>query len=271
MSGHGHGPRRREHDVRGLRLDRRLPTTRCSTATSTAVAVPPAARLAGHDDHPRAGQPGGVAAGELPQPGRHVRHRRRGAGDAARHPAACDRDGHLVGHRARRPAAGAGAGGLPRRCVRRRPGLRRRRDPATGDHDVVPLPPRRGQRAAPERRPRARVGHRPDPRQQRRVPGARGQRAGAVRGVLRDDEPPGDHGGAAGDDRPAPDPPGRRLPPTAAGARCARRRRPASPTRPSSSSPPGSTTVPTSSTRCWPGRWASSWSRAATWCAAAAR
>ena len=36
------------------------------------------------------------------------------------------------------------------------------------------------------------------------------------------------------------------------------------PTRRSSSSPRASTTPPTSSTRCWPARWASSWSRAAT-------
>ena len=43
-----------------------------------------------------------------------------------------------------------------------------------------------------------------------------------------------------------------------------RRPRPTRPTRPSSCSPRASTTRPTSSTRCWPGRWAWSWSRAGT-------
>ena len=46
--------------------------------------------------------------------------------------------------------------------------------------------------------------------------------------------------------------------------------RPASTTRRSWCSPRASTTAPTSSTRCSPGRWASSWSRAATWSASAA-
>ena len=89
------------------------------------------------------------------------------------------------------------------------------------------LPPRGRQRPAAQRRPRARQRHRPDPRQRRRVPGARGQRAGAVRGVVRDDQPPRDQRGAAGDDRRAPDPAGGRLSAAAAGraaGRGARRR-----------------------------------------------
>ena len=56
-----------------------------------------------------------------------------------------------------------------------------------------------------------------------RVPGARGQRARAVRGLLRDDQPPRDRRGAARDVRRAPDPAGRRLPAEAA-HRAARRR-----------------------------------------------
>ena len=79
-----------------------------------------------------------------------------------------------------------------------------------------------GHRAA-QRRAGARQRHRPDPRRRRRVPGARGQRAGALRCLLRDDQPPGDRGGAARDLRRAPDPAGRRLPAEAA-HRAARRR-----------------------------------------------
>ena len=52
--------------------------------------------------------------------------------------------------------------------------------------------------------------------------------------------------------------------------RCAPLRPPVSPTPRSSCSPPGSSTAPTSSTRCWPARWASSSSRVATSSAAAA-
>ena len=82
------------------------------------------------------------------------------------------------GHRARRRAAGARAGGVPRRRLRRRPGAS-----PTGSCRAASSPPARtstaqahGHRAA-ERRPRARLGHRPGPRRGRRLPGARGQRA----------------------------------------------------------------------------------------------
>ena len=61
---------------------------------------------------------------------------------------------------------------------------------------------------------------------------------------------------------------GRRLRVAPAAGAAQRRRLRTRPTRPSSCSPPASTTRRTSSTRCWPGRWASSWSRAAT-CSAA--
>ena len=112
--------------------------------------------------------------------------------------------------------------------------------------------------------------HRPDPRRRRRVPGARGQRAGAVRGLLRDDQPARDRRRAARDRSPSTG--SVRSPATRSGCspRCAPPHRPASPTRPSSCSPRASSTAPTSSTRCSPARWASSWSRAATSSAAAA-
>ena len=105
---------------------------------------------------------------------------------------------------------------------------------------------------------------------QRRLPGARGQRPRALGGVLRDDQPAGDLRGAA--PRRSPATGSGRSAPTRAGCstRCAPAPRPASTTRRSWCSPRASTTAPTSSTRCSPARWASSWSRAATWSASAA-
>ena len=138
------------------------------------------------------------------------------------------------GGRRRRPAAGPGAGGLPRRRLRRRAGVPGRRDPAPRGHHLVALPPR-GRRGAPaQRRTRPRLGHRPDPRRRRGLPRPRGQRAGALGRVLRDDQPALDRGGAARGVRRPPDPPGRRLPAAAARPPCAPRPPPASPTRPSS-------------------------------------
>ena len=54
----------------------------------------------------RAGRPGGGAAGQLPRPGRHLRHRRRGAGVPARHPAA----GHRAWTPGRRSSAASSSG-----------------------------------------------------------------------------------------------------------------------------------------------------------------
>ena len=114
-----------------------------------------------------------------------------------------------------------------------------------------------------------RLRHRPDPRRGRALPGAGGQRPGAVRGVLRDGEPAGHCPGAARGLRRPAGPAGRATTRAGCSPRCARPPRAASPTRPSWCSPRASTTRPTSSTPCWPARWASSWSRAAT-CSAAA-
>ena len=131
-------------------------------------------------------------------------------------------------------------------------------------HHQRALPPPGARAGAAERRPRARLRHRPGARRGRRLPGARGQPALAVGGQLRHHQPGRDEPGAARAVRRPPHPAGRRLPEQAAGRAEGVRAVRASPTRPSSSSPPASTTPPTSSTRCWPARWASSWSRAAT-------
>ena len=128
--------------------------------------------------------------------------------------------------RGRRPAARAHAGEVPRRRLRRRSRARRRGRAAPGRDHVLALPPRGRRHRTAQRGAGARQRHRPDPRRRRRVPRARGQRARAVRGLLRDDEPPSDRRGPAGDLRRAPDPAGRRLPPEAAHRpprRCARR------------------------------------------------
>ena len=211
-------------------------------------------------------------AGQQLHPGRgDVRRRRGGAAVPARPGAAGDRRRRVGHHRGRRRPAGQGPGGLPGRRVRRGPGDRRRRRPQPADHLLHPLPPRGlGHRAGQRRtRPRGRGG--PDPQPRRRRTGARGQRPGAQRGLLRDDQPQRhDHRAARRLRQPA-DPAGRGSTRPGCSPRCASAPRPASTTRRWSCSPPGSTTPPTSSTPCWPAPWASSWSRAATWSAAAAR
>ena len=177
------------------------------------------------DGDGRAADPGGGAPVQLSRPGRHLRHRRRGARLPARRAPPRHRDGPVGEGRGRRPAAGAHAGEVPRRRVRRRPRAAGRRRPAPGRHHLLALPPRRGRDRAAQRRPRPRQRHRPDPRRPGRVPRARGQRPGAVRGLLRDDQPARDRRGAAGDLRRAPDPPGRRLPAEAAHRTAGRRPR----------------------------------------------
>ena len=153
----------------------------------------------------------------------------------------------------RRPAAGQGPRGVPGRRLRAGPGVRRRRGPVAAGLHQREVPPRGRRHHPAERRPGARGRHRPDPRRERQVPGARGQRAGAVRRELRDREPAGHDQDVPRPVRRAAHPPGRRVPVAAArraaGRRPARRR----PTRSSSCSPPACTTPRTSSTPCWPG------------------
>ena len=164
----------------------------------------------------------------------------------------------------RRAAAGPRAGGLPGRLLRTRPHLRRRsRAAPTGDH-VAALPPPGVRHGRPGRRPHRHLGCRPDPRRARRVPGAGGQRPGAVGGFLRAGEPAGGLAGAVRGRWRSADPFGGRISGPAAGRSARRLSRRTSATRRWSCSPPASTTPPTSSTRCWPARWASSWSRAET-------
>ncbi len=212
---------RRERDVPGLRPGDRGAQRRDVRGRPAAQRLRRAAGRAHRDVRLRPAEPGRGAADALPRPGRHVRHRWGGARLPARHPAPGDRGRPLGGGRARRAAAGAGARAVPVRRLRRGAGLRRRRHPAPGDRDVVALPPGGGRARAEQRRPGARVRHRPRARRRGRVPGAGGQRAGAVRGVLRHDQPAGDRDRPAGDLHKPPHPPRRRLPP-AAPARAAR-------------------------------------------------
>ena len=162
----------------------------------------------------------------------------------------------------------ARARALPRRRLRPGRDPRRRRRAPPPRRELVALPPLR-RRARPGRRragPRRR--HRPRARRRRQLPGARGQPAHAVGDLVRDREPAGDDARVPRAVRQPPHPPRRRLPAAARSRRCAPPRRPASTTRASWCSRPASTTPRTSSTRSSRARWASSWSRAATSCAA---
>ena len=169
---------------------------------------------------------------------------------------------------ARDRAAGAGAGGVPRRHLRRRRDRPRRRAAPAADHELRALPARGGGPEPAQRRAHPRRGHRRRPRRGGHLPGAGGQPAQPVRGVLRDGEPPDDGPGVPRPVHPPARARGRRLlgAPPAGPARGGRAR--TWPTRRSWCSPPASTTPRTSSTRCSPGRWASSWWRAGT-CSAA--
>ena len=88
-----------------------------------------------------------------------------------------------------------------------------------------PLPPGGlGHRAA-ERRPGARRRHRPDPYARGRRPGAGGQRPGAQRGLVRDDQPQRHGDRDAGGVRHPADPAGRTAIRSGCWPRCARPRR----------------------------------------------
>ena len=117
---------------------------------------------------------------------------------------------------------------------------------------------------AAERGAGARRRHRPDPRRAGRLPGARGQRPGAVGRQLRAGQPQRDAPAVVADPVAAAAAAGVALPAAAAGGAAPRgaagRRRPVR----RRADARASTTAPTSSTPGWPGRWGSSWSRGAT-------
>ncbi len=143
------------------------------------------------DGSRRVALPRGSAGPDVHRPRGHLRLRGRGTAV----PAGPDPQGHRrrgVGSGGpRRAAAGAGPGGLPGRRVRTGPGLRGRGGALGAGLHLAAVPPG-GRRLHPaERRPGARGRHRPGPRRERQVPGAGGQRPGAVRGELRDREPAG--------------------------------------------------------------------------------
>ena len=247
--------------------------TRCSASVGPrAPRLRRAVRLAAADRRRGARRPRRPAVPDLPRRRGHLRPRRRGAAVPARHRAAGHRRRGVGRHRAGRRPAGARAGGLPRRRLRRRPGVRRpescraawsppARTSTAQAHGLVPpngvrvhvsgidlVRDEAGDFRVLEDNLRSRPGV------SYVITNRRGDEPGAARAVRR-----------------PPHPAGRRLPEPAAAAlqavRAVERGRPDA----SSSSPRASTTPPTSSTRCWPGRWASSWSRAATWSAPATR
>ena len=121
----------------------------------------------------------------LPRPGRHLRLRGGGAALPARRRAAGHLGARVAGHRVRRRAAGHGARVVPRRHLlpRGRDPARRARGhhPVAADRELEALPPRRHGHPPRQRRAGARRRRRPDPRRGGHLPGARGQRAGAVR------------------------------------------------------------------------------------------
>ena len=143
------------------------------------------------------------------RPGHHVLAVRAGAAVPAG-PGAAGDPGRGVGEAGtRHRAAGARAGGVPRRHLRRRQILRDgvlpRRLITSCEHfhrEAVGIVPAE-RRAHPRRR------HRPGARRGGHLPGAGGQPAQPVRGVLRDGEPADDGAGVPGPVRPAPGPPGR--------------------------------------------------------------
>ena len=112
------------------------------------------------------------------------------------------------------------------------------------------------------------AGLRPRPRRRRHLAGARGQLPHAVGDLLRAREPPGDDAPGAGAVHRLPRARRSTTTRSCCSAPCARSPRRPVATRPWSSGRRARRTAPTSSTRSSPARWASSWSRPATWSSA---
>ena len=168
-------------------------STRCSTATGasarpTGPCTAPSRPTAATDLAVRVRG----ARPRLRRPGHHVLPLRPGAAVPAGHRAPRDRRRRVEQAAARDRAARAGAGGVPRRHLRRRRDRPRRRAAPAADHELRALPPRRGRAEPAQRRAHPRRGHRRRPRRGGHLPGAGGQPAQPVRGVLRDGEPPHD-------------------------------------------------------------------------------
>ncbi len=187
------------------------------------------------DGSRRAAVPRGPAGPGVHRPRGHLRFRGRGTAV----PAGPDPQGHRRGRvgsgRPRRAAAGPGPGGVPGRHLRAGPRLRGRGGALAAGVHLTAVPPGSRRLHPAERRPGARRGHRSGPRRERQVPGAGGQRPGAVRRELRDREPAGHDQDVPGPVRRAEHPRGRGIPVPAAGRAAGRRaRRPAGTTRSSS-------------------------------------
>ena len=122
----------------------------------------------------------------LPRPGRHLRPRGRGAAVPARRRAAGHLRRRVGGRRGGRRCSGSARSRRSSTTSTRREGDDRRAPctqgiiPWRADRQLGALPPRRHGHPARQRRPRPRRRRRPDPRRGRHLPGARGQRPGAV-------------------------------------------------------------------------------------------
>ena len=140
----------------------------------------------------------------------------------------------------------------------------RRRRAARAGLQLQALPPRDAGRARAPRRLRLGGRHRSGAGARRHLRRARGQPAGAERGELHAHQPPGHQACVPAALQQLRRAPGRSLRPGAAGDAAGAGAAAPARSRRSCCSRRACSTRPTSSTPSWPGRWASSWSRAAT-------
>ena len=188
LRGHLRRLQRPGHLLEGFRRDVRRPGQRPRPVQGHLRRACPVGCVRARSARPR-------ARPRVHRPGHHLLAIGPGTSVPAGSRAAGDFRGRVVQAGARHHPAGQGAGALPRRYLRRAGDPARRRHPAPAGDFLRALPPRgRGYRPA-QRRAHPRRRHRPGPGRPGQLPGARGQSALAVGGVLRDGEPPHDGAG----------------------------------------------------------------------------